>query len=70
MPRFAANLSMMFNEVPFLERFARASAAGFEAVEPSLEDAYMVLVSGGPPEADAGVTPALPGVEVPPEVEP
>ena len=33
MPRFAANLSMMFNEVPFLERFARASAAGFEAVE-------------------------------------
>jgi len=33
MPRFAANLSMMFNEVPFLERFARAKAAGFEAVE-------------------------------------
>jgi hydroxypyruvate isomerase len=33
MPRFAANLSMMFNEVPFLERFARARAAGFEAVE-------------------------------------
>jgi len=33
MPRFAANLSMMFNEAPFLERFARARAAGFEAVE-------------------------------------
>lgn len=33
MPRFAANLSMMFNEVPFLDRFAAASAAGFEAVE-------------------------------------
>jgi hydroxypyruvate isomerase len=33
MPRFAANLSMMFNEVPFLDRFARARAAGFEAVE-------------------------------------
>lgn len=33
MPRFAANLSMMFNEVPFLERFARARAAGFEGVE-------------------------------------
>ena len=33
MPRFAANLSMMFNEVPFLERFARAREAGFEAVE-------------------------------------
>ncbi|WP_376090017.1 2-oxo-tetronate isomerase [Roseomonas sp. CCTCC AB2023176] len=33
MPRFAANLSMMFNEVPFLDRFARARAAGFDAVE-------------------------------------
>lgn len=33
MPRFAANLSMMFNEVPFLERFAAARAAGFEGVE-------------------------------------
>lgn len=33
MPRFAANLSMMFNEVPFLERFDAAARAGFEAVE-------------------------------------
>lgn len=33
MPRFAANLSMMFNEVPFLERFGRAAQAGFAAVE-------------------------------------
>ncbi len=33
MPRFAANLSMMFNEVPFLERFGAAAEAGFEAVE-------------------------------------
>jgi len=33
MPRFAANLSMMFTEVPFLDRFARARAAGFAAVE-------------------------------------
>jgi hydroxypyruvate isomerase len=33
MPRFAANLSMMFNEVPFLDRFAAAAAAGFQAVE-------------------------------------
>ncbi len=33
MPRFAANLSMLFTEVPFLERFARAKAAGFSAVE-------------------------------------
>jgi len=33
MPRFAANLSMMFNEVPFLERFAAAASCGFQAVE-------------------------------------
>jgi hydroxypyruvate isomerase len=33
MPRFAANLTMLFTEVPFLDRFERAAAAGFEAVE-------------------------------------
>jgi hydroxypyruvate isomerase len=33
MPRLAANLSMMFNEVPFLDRFAAAGKAGFKAVE-------------------------------------
>ncbi|WP_027285508.1 2-oxo-tetronate isomerase [Rubritepida flocculans] len=33
MPKFAANLSMMFTELPFLDRFAAARAAGFEAVE-------------------------------------
>src|SRR3979490_2657449 len=32
-PRFAANLSMMFNEVPFLDRFEAAAKAGFAAVE-------------------------------------
>jgi len=33
MLRYAANLTMLFNEVPFLERFERAAAAGFRAVE-------------------------------------
>jgi 2-dehydrotetronate isomerase len=33
MPKFAANLTMMFTEVPFLDRFAAASDAGFIAVE-------------------------------------
>jgi hydroxypyruvate isomerase len=33
MPRFAANLSMMFNEAPFLDRFALAAKAGFKGVE-------------------------------------
>ncbi len=33
MPRFAANLSMLFTEVAFLDRFERAAHAGFQAVE-------------------------------------
>src|SRR5579863_222477 len=33
MPKFAANLSMMFNESPFIERFGAAAEAGFKAVE-------------------------------------
>jgi hydroxypyruvate isomerase len=33
MPNFAANLSLMFNEVGFLDRFAAASRAGFRGVE-------------------------------------
>jgi hydroxypyruvate isomerase len=33
MPKFAANLTMLFNEVPFLDRFERAASTGFKAVE-------------------------------------
>jgi hydroxypyruvate isomerase len=33
MPRFCANLTMLFNEVDFLERFEKAARAGFEGVE-------------------------------------
>ena len=33
MIRFAANLTMMFTEWPFLDRFEAAAAAGFDAVE-------------------------------------
>lgn len=33
MPRFAANLTMMFNEAPFPDRFKAAAEAGFDAVE-------------------------------------
>lgn len=33
MPRFAANLTMLFNELPFLDRFGAARAAGFRGVE-------------------------------------
>jgi len=33
MPKFAANLTMLFTELPFLQRFEAAARAGFEAVE-------------------------------------
>ncbi len=33
MPKFAANLTMLFNEHAFLDRFEPAAKAGFEAVE-------------------------------------
>jgi hydroxypyruvate isomerase len=33
MPKFAANLTMMFNELPFLDRFRAAAEAGFRGVE-------------------------------------
>ena len=33
MPKFAANLSMLFTELPFLDRFGAAAEAGFRAVE-------------------------------------
>jgi hydroxypyruvate isomerase len=33
MPRLAANLSMLWNELDFLDRFAAAARAGFEGVE-------------------------------------
>ncbi len=33
MPKFSANLTMLFNEVEFLDRFERAKRAGFKGVE-------------------------------------
>jgi len=33
MPKIAANLTMLFNDMPFLDRFAAAAKAGFKSVE-------------------------------------
>ncbi len=58
MPRYAANLTMLFGEVPFLERFAAARRAGFGAVEfvsPSEHPAADVAAAA----RDAGVEVAL-----------
>nr|MBP9061304.1 hydroxypyruvate isomerase [Rhodoferax sp.] len=33
MPRFAANLSFLYTELPFLDRFEAAAKDGFKAVE-------------------------------------
>ncbi len=40
MPRFSANLSFLFTEIDFLERFAAARRAGFRAVEFHFPYAY------------------------------
>ena len=56
--RFSANVSILFKEVPFLERFGRAREAGFSAVEfwwPSGEDLGEVEAA----VSDAGLTVAL-----------
>ena len=58
MPRFAANLSFLFTELPFLDRFAVARATGFDAVEflfPYAED-YGAIATR---LADNGLTLAL-----------
>ena len=69
MPRLSANLSFLFNEVPFLDRFGAAARAGFRAVEfafaydvPPAEIAARltghalecVLINAPPGDLDAG----------------
>ncbi|WP_424944270.1 hydroxypyruvate isomerase family protein [Aliiroseovarius crassostreae] len=69
MPRFAANLTLLFKELPFLERFQAAADAGFEAVEVLFpyDDAaglitrqltahglHMVLINTPPPNYTGG----------------
>ncbi len=58
MPRFAANLTMMFNEWPFLDRFAAAAQAGFTEVEFLFPYDHPADVVGGKLH-DAGLTPVL-----------
>jgi len=40
MPKFAANLTMLYNEIDFLDRFAAAAKAGFKGVEYLFPYAY------------------------------
>ncbi|MBI2801575.1 MAG: TIM barrel protein [Gammaproteobacteria bacterium] len=58
MPRFAANLSLMFNEVDFLARFKAAATAGFKGAEFLFPYAYPIseLVAR---RAESGLTVAL-----------
>jgi hydroxypyruvate isomerase len=58
MPQFAANLSMMFNEVPFPQRFAAAAKAGFKGVEFLFPYAYKPAEVAGWLK-DAGLVSAL-----------
>ncbi|MCC7319526.1 MAG: TIM barrel protein [Rubellimicrobium sp.] len=76
MPRFCANLTWLFTELPFLERFGAASAAGFEAVEvlfpydvPATAIRRLLVQNGltlalinAPPPNYAGGSPGFPAV--------
>lgn len=70
MPKFAANISLLFDELPYLERFAAAAAVGFKAVEilfpysvsaQETKDALdrnnltLVLINAPPPESSDGL---------------
>jgi 2-hydroxy-3-oxopropionate reductase len=45
-PKFAANLTMLFNELPFPDRFAAAKAAGFSGVQELVAAGGIVCKSG------------------------
>src|SRR5690606_26866424 len=55
MPKFCANLTLLFNEVPFLERFDAAAKAGFKGIEYLFPYAY--------PKAQLAETLAAHGLE-------
>ena len=55
MPRLAANLSLMFAEVPFMERFAAAARAGFRYVEYQFPYAFGSAAAVAQRARDAGV---------------
>jgi hydroxypyruvate isomerase len=58
MPRFAANLTMLYNEHDFLDRFAAAARDGFEAVEYLFPYAYPAALLAAR-LADAGLAQVL-----------
>ena len=60
MPRFAANLSMLYNEHDFLDRFAAAAKDGFEAVEFLFPYAF---AAAGPGASTARAWPAAGAVQ-------
>ncbi len=55
MPRLAANLSLMFPEVPFMERFAAAARAGFRYVEYQFPYAFGSAAEVARRARDAGI---------------
>ncbi len=55
MPKLAANLSLLFPELPFLERFAAAARAGFRAVEYQFPYAHASAAEIGAAARAAGV---------------
>jgi len=75
MPRFAANLTLLYRELPYADRFAAAARAGFGAAEvlfpydlpPEATAAALrannlpLVLFNAPPPGEAPAFPALPG---------
>lgn len=62
--RFGANISMLFRDAPMIERFARAKAAGFGAVEMQFDYIQTPADELGRAARDAGVEVALINVQM------
>jgi hydroxypyruvate isomerase len=69
MLRFAANISLLFREQPFLERFAAARAAGFSGVEIQFPYEYPAQVLASAAD-QAGVPIVLINAPVRPDLRP
>ena len=57
--KFAANLGFLFQEIPLLQRFAAAKAAGFDAVELSFDQYEHPMEDVAAALQDANLTCAL-----------
>ena len=69
-PKFAANLTMLFNELPFLDRFAASASAGFDGVEYLFPYAFPARVLAERLRASGGRTGTERNTRIRPRIQP